>query len=406
MLPMLARGPFTDLRGTSKFAHGHHQRVFQEAALVEVIQQRRISAVKNRAMPILQQFEIKNMCVPTPVAVGREGFDVLAPVHLHIRHAGLHQAPGHQAALAKSRLAISIACLAFLLREIKRRARLGIRQQAVGALVRAFPVIDTGILQLPFGGVQLAEQFLAILNAVGRKAFEQFQCRNIRLPFLAALHEKRIVCLTQCTAAIAFNASRQIARDAVAKIKEWRQRIGVPAMFGDDGTEIRVYRGPFLKAREPHRASAGMTAVARLHGADHAEHVRTLGRLGQQLGEVHARRTRGDSAERTAKIAGRIRLGIEHIDMARASPKPQHDHRLGLGRLTGRPRLMTRSECHWQRSGSLQKRTSRLAATGIRLKISDSEHNTIFRLRKNRLNSLCHQANCPAVYSRPNRRPR
>ena len=108
-------------------------------------------------MAILQQLEVEDVRIPAPIAVGRKGLYVLAPIHLHVRHARFHEAPRHQAALSKGRLTVGVAGLPFLLRQVKRRARLGIGQQAVRALMRALPVIDAGILQLLFGGVQLPE---------------------------------------------------------------------------------------------------------------------------------------------------------------------------------------------------------------------------------------------------------
>ena len=158
MLPMLARGPFTDLRGTPKFAHGHHQRVFQEATLVEIIQQRRIGAVKNWAMPILQQFEIKNMCVPTPVAVGREGFDVLAPVTARTARRS-PQGVGPSGSSDQRSSGHKYRVLRFSCKI--NAARAGIRQQAVGALCVRFQssIPDSpAVRRRPVG-----RQFLAIL---------------------------------------------------------------------------------------------------------------------------------------------------------------------------------------------------------------------------------------------------
>ena len=199
--------------------------------------------------------------------------------------------------------------------------------------------------------------------------------------------------LAQRAAAIAGNAPRQITRDSVPQIKERRQRIGVSAVFGDDGTEIRMDRGPFLVARQPHCTGARMAAVAGLHGAHHAKHIGALGRLGQQLGKVHARRAGGNGAERPAIITGGFRFGIKHVNMTRATPQPQHDDRLGLGRLARRPRLIARTQRHRQGRRSLQKRPPRLAATRVRLKISNTQHNVSLRPLKIRPNSMCHQAN-------------
>lgn len=52
------------------------------------------------------------------------------------------------------------------------------------------------------------------------------------------------------------------------------------------------------------------------------------------LAEADSRQRRGDRGERSADFAGGIRLGIPHVELARAAREPEQDHRLaGTARL-------------------------------------------------------------------------
>ena len=89
MLVVLARRAIANLRGASELTHGNQQRIIQHASIIQVIDQRGICAIQNRTVAVLSELEVKDMCVPSEVAIRRKGLNVFTPVDLNVWHAGL-----------------------------------------------------------------------------------------------------------------------------------------------------------------------------------------------------------------------------------------------------------------------------------------------------------------------------
>jgi hypothetical protein len=119
----------------------------------------------------------------------------------------------------------------------------------------------------------------------------------------------------------------------------------MPFVFGreliDDaaegGEQVERIAQPLVVARR-RLPGEGVVAgrVVVLHGvgqrADERDVVHPLGRFGQLLADLDIRAARGNRLERAAIVVRRIRLHVEHIDVARPAPLEQKHHRLRLDR--------------------------------------------------------------------------
>ena len=83
---MIAARLTVDPRRAAELAHRHYERAIQHPALLQVVEQRGLDAVEDRPAPVGEQVEVEYVRIPAEVAVRSHSFDVLAPVHLHVRH--------------------------------------------------------------------------------------------------------------------------------------------------------------------------------------------------------------------------------------------------------------------------------------------------------------------------------
>ena len=128
------------------------------------------------------------------------------------------------------------------------------------------PLIDLCRVEPISFVVQLRQQLPAILNPIGRHVLEHPQCRDADVTAFRTADEKWIIGLAKRTTAVAFDATWQIAGNALADIEEGRQRISVSAMFGNDGAKVRLYRaGRFFESGQPDRSGPWVRAVTGLH---------------------------------------------------------------------------------------------------------------------------------------------
>ena len=63
-----------------------------------------------------------------------------------------------------------------------------------------------------------------------------------------------------------------------------------------------------------------------VQGSEQRESVVALGKTREQFAEVHAGHGRSDRLEGPAILKRSIRLHIECVEVARSTPKPEHDH--------------------------------------------------------------------------------
>ena len=147
---------------------------------------------------------------------------------------------------------------------------------------------------------------------------------------LRAADQERIVGRAQLSAAVAVDAPSAVGERAAGQRDERRQFALRAAVPGQDRAEIGLHRlRLFLKAGQGDGAGVGMAGGGRDVRADQREAVAPPGDPRQQLREMHARRPRGNDAERPAILGRRVGLGIERVEMARRAPQEDEDHRLG-----------------------------------------------------------------------------
>ena len=98
--PVVAAAIGVDLRRAAELPHPDHERVVEQAALLQVLQQRRIGQVHRRHERGLETLGVLGVRVPGR----RDGvvFFPPRPVHLHQRHARFDQPPREQNALAET----------------------------------------------------------------------------------------------------------------------------------------------------------------------------------------------------------------------------------------------------------------------------------------------------------------
>src|SRR5262249_39754934 len=115
VLVVVAGGADAALRAAPELADGHHQRLGEQAALVEVGDQGRQAGVEHGGGLGLHARAQADVDVPAVVvAVGD-----LGPVDLDEARAGLDEAAGQQAALAEGGAAVAVARLGLLLAQVE-----------------------------------------------------------------------------------------------------------------------------------------------------------------------------------------------------------------------------------------------------------------------------------------------
>ena len=113
----VARGAHAQAGRSAELSHGHHQRLFQQPALVHVFQQRREGPVQLGAVEVAQRLEVGGMGIPgihLGIAVG-DG----RPVQLDEPGSGFHQPAGQQGPLAEGGSAVAVPHLAGFLVQIE-----------------------------------------------------------------------------------------------------------------------------------------------------------------------------------------------------------------------------------------------------------------------------------------------
>ncbi len=118
-----------------------------------------------------------------------------------------------------------------------------------------------------------------------------------------------------------------------------RQRIVVAGeRLGHDRADLRIVGRRRLPAAGEHQVGAlAVIVFLGVHAADDGQVVHLLGRLRQQLADVHARHRRGNRAKRPAGFGAG--LGVPAFELAQAAVHVEDDDPLLLlGKLLGRER--------------------------------------------------------------------
>ena len=336
--PVIAAGLVVDLRLAAELADREHQRRREQAALGEIAEECRERLVEPRRVAVLHDLEVAVVVVPAAVARVLFGLDVIAPVHLHERHAGLDESPGEQARLAEARAAVAIDRRGLLLREIER----GRGRRRCEHFERAQPVlVELARLRelrgSTLGLTERGEQLLPVGQALRREVFRQLQRRNLRSLGRVVLEPERVARGAERPAALADDRLLplvQLPADDEERVNRLATRLGGDGL-SDDRTERRSRRAGQRLAVETGAAGAaagqadraGDAVVVRLRGerADDRELVGQLREFREEFAESDAGDLRRDRAERPAVFERSVRLRIERVELARPAPQPQED---------------------------------------------------------------------------------
>ena len=107
LLPVIAAGFRVDFGRAAEFPHRDNDRFAQQAALIQIVEQRGRGLVEHPGVTILKLLKVPIVHVPPAVAGVFDGLDMRTPIHLHEPHARFHQPPRHQTTLAKAKPAVA-----------------------------------------------------------------------------------------------------------------------------------------------------------------------------------------------------------------------------------------------------------------------------------------------------------
>src|SRR5262249_52416875 len=143
---------------------------------------------------------------------------------------------------------------------------------------------------------------------------------------------------------------------SISQRDEGRKPLAGP-LPGDYRTEIRrMPTRPFVGAGQPDRAGHEMIATEVHMTADDGVERTALGKSGEQLTEIEAGSACGDRGERAAVFERRLRFRVERIEMTRAAPEPDQQHRPCPRRFGGdRGRQRPETECRREAQTGPQK---------------------------------------------------
>ena len=170
--PQWSRPPNgVDLGRAAEFGDGHHQRLVQQPALVQVFDQGRKTDVEHRAKHVLQPVGVLRVRVPQRIVDGRVA-RIARPADVHQPHAGLDQPPGQQHALPPAVLAVALADFVRLVADLEGLARLARGQQAEGGLANVVEVAHGAaafdFVQMPADLVEQRQPGFAVAAATCR----------------------------------------------------------------------------------------------------------------------------------------------------------------------------------------------------------------------------------------------
>ena len=275
------------------------------------------------------------MSVPPVVGERVIDFDVLAPVDLDIRHAGLDESAAEETALPERSPAIGVAYIPGLAREVERGDPFRRGQEREGPLLKLVPHLMAAGIRVAAKAVDRLEERLAIGQPGRGQAIREFEAGEFELPRLGTPDHERVVPPTPGTSAISLERSDPITNRAAGQGDEPRQPI-VTALACHDRPEVGwIDLGRSGRSRQADRPGLAMAAVEVDVAPDQRELVRAVRQFREDLREPHAGSSRGDRRERAAVFGGGIGLGVDEVEVARPASQPDQEDRPGprsLGR--------------------------------------------------------------------------
>ena len=179
MPPMVPPAAAVVLGRAPELTHRHDECLVEQAALVEVREQRGISRVERRAEHVADALGV--FLVRVPERITHVGVALFArPVHLHEPRAGLDEPSGEQAALAELVAAVAVAGGGGFAFQLEGGAGRGVLHDIEGALLHA---VQRGDGLAAGGGeemvVELAQQASPLRDAQRGDADGEFQAVNL-----------------------------------------------------------------------------------------------------------------------------------------------------------------------------------------------------------------------------------
>jgi|GEM_PF-4682295 len=154
-----------DLRRAAELAGPHDKRFIEQAALLQIIQQRAEGLIGRGHEPVFVIDEIPAVCIPIDAHILDA---VVRPEDGHQRHAALDQPPRLQHRLAVRIAAVLVTDFVGLLRQIERVLSCSAGQKIERSAVMPGASAERAmVLQLSETILQVAEQRLAALQSLG-----------------------------------------------------------------------------------------------------------------------------------------------------------------------------------------------------------------------------------------------
>jgi hypothetical protein len=313
--PMVAAAIVIDEGGAAEFAHGEDDGGIVEAAVFEVVEERRQGAVEGRAEAVAVALVVLGVGVPG-VRMEAGGGDETG--------AGFDEAAGHEGALADGVASVTVAEFVGFFREIEGLADGGVEQHLGGLGLEA---VHLGVLGAFDHGavapVDHLEEALAVFDGGGGDGLGEGKVVDLKAGLGGIRDAHRIVLgaeeagaeVVLVLAGLLPLRSEDVGRHAVAGA----------GLLGDDGADAgELHRGVHFMAGDGVVGALGMVAAAGVHGADEGEAVHAAGELREKFGDLDAGDVGGDGLE------GGGGLGVERVHLAGAAFEPEEDAGLGF----------------------------------------------------------------------------
>jgi hypothetical protein len=348
--PVVAAAVFVDFGGTAELGEEDDERVVEEAALVEVVDEGGEGAVD--AGDVVGAFghvaDVGEVLDGDVVVVPQVAVQaVVTVVDHHETGAGFDEAAGHEAAAADFGAAVGGARVFGFLREIERGADVLRAEQAEGVIVVAVDDVGAGmVFEAAERVIDRAAQFGATAEAGAVESVEQIERLGaqvvfdvgVRVPFFTAgggeIHDfgatadaERGVLFTQPAADEHVVGGRAGARPTVGGDVAGKQ-VARAVQVADDRTDVRLgldLAHRHLAAGECVRLAHQVVVAVVREAADDGQLMRNFREFGARLGELHAGKSGGDRREGAADFFGGFGLGIERIDVGDAATHPEED---------------------------------------------------------------------------------
>ena len=335
-----------DARRAAKLADDHHQGALQQAALLEIDEQRGQRLIETRQAPAHAIRAVAEGVAHAHVAAvhvpARTGRSAQLFARRRARPAidgdepdsRLDEPARQQQVLSQGMHAVAVAHGRGLSFHLERLAPARSARQLKGPAVQILPISQwLDFRRGARGRIQAVQQPAAFLHALGRHRRKQlvgsFEARHGRVIGCRA-DEQRAVDQAQ----VAARADIRGAEDGIADALDQPDVGGDVALagsnLGQDGTDVRSVGGRIRLAAQAVVHGVEMVAdVADVrHRPDQAEMLGQRGQARVQLADAHAGDRRGDRLVGAANFRGRLGLQVPGIEVAGPAAQQDEDARL------------------------------------------------------------------------------